>query len=211
MPYISREERPAIDARVEALAQEISSALGRGENKETEVSVYYRQSFKIVAGALLGLERGKTQQVPSGAAGELALELFAASSQSSAHKGAWLGRLNYALTRLIQVVPTKMVEKGFWKEDFRYWLYAQTVGALVRTAMEVHSDGDDWATDGVVGVLFDVKDEYKRRVNSAYETFQILKAGDAYTTRFRADSSEVKDERGKVIGYTEVMKDLRTG
>jgi len=215
MPYIPKEERPAIDAKVEALAEEISEALGRGgANKETEVSVHYRRSFLAVARTLLLLEKGRTLRGAPGPAKSLALEVFSGGQQSgsSGHKGSWLGRLNYALTRLIQVVPRKMVDKGFWKEEFRYWLYAQTVGALVRSAMEIHAQGDDWATDGIVGVLFDVKDEYKRRVNSAYEAFQIRKAGDCYTTRYRTELSEVKDAAsGSVVGYSEIMKDFGTG
>ncbi len=196
---------------MDALAEEISDALGRGANNETEVSVYYRRSFVAIGGVLLQLEGGKTPRGVPGPARGLALEVFGSRSGTSGHRGAWLGRLNYALTRLIQVVPENMVEKGFWKEEFRYWVYAQTAGALVRSAMEMHASRGGWATDGLVGVLSDVKDEYKRRVNAAYEAFQIRKAGDCYTTRYRTELSEVKDARGTVTGYSEVMRDLGSG
>ena len=205
MPYIAMEERPAIDEKVDALAEEIAEAVGRAANNETEVSVYYRSSFVSIGRVVLQLAREKGVAKSPDAAVHLALEIFG-GSPSACRSSAWLGRLNYALTRLIQEVPRKMVEKGFWKEEFRYWVYAQTVGALVRSAADF--SGDDWQTDGLVGVLTDVKDEYKRRVNAAYETFQIRKTGDCYTTRFRTEPSEVKDAAGTVIGYTDVMKDL---
>lgn len=208
MPYISAGERPAIDRRVEALAEELSSRLRRGENKDTEVSVVYRDAFGDVVKALLQLEKGKK----AGAAGHvraLATEVFGRAGGASGERGAWLGRLNYALTRLIQAVPEKMVEKGIWKDSFRYWLYALTVGALVRTAMEIHAtEGEGWPIDGVVGVLVDVKDEYKRRVNAAYEMVQIKKAGDCYTTRYRTELGEMRNEAGEVTGFVEVMRDF---
>jgi hypothetical protein len=209
MPYISAAERPALDEKVEALADELSGNLARRENKETEISAIYKETFIALGRALLDLERGKSVRAP-GHAKNLAVEIFGQSAKTSANRGAWLGRLNYSVTRLIQEVPAKMVEKGVWNEEFRYWLYAVTVGALARAAMEINgSEGDGWPIDGVVGVLIDIKDEYKRRVNSAYEMVQIKKAGDCYTTPYRTELGEVRDSSGKVAGYTEVMKDFR--
>jgi len=208
MPYISAEERPAIDKSVEALADEVSGALAREENKTTEISVHYRETFVAVGRALLQLERGEKTKEPVHAR-NLALVVFGEAGEAPGERGAWLGRLNYALTRLIQVVPEKMVEEGVWKEEFRYWVYAMTVGALARSAMEIHAlEGDGWPADGLVGVLVDVKDEYKRRVNSAYEAFQMKKAGECYDTRYRTELSEVRDSAGRVAGYSEVMKDF---
>jgi hypothetical protein len=213
MPYIAREERPAIDKVVDQLAERISGDLARGSNKETDVSVYYRRTFVAIAEALARLERAETaHQEEAEGAQALAFEIFGGPSAApSKDRGSWLGRLNYALTRLIQVVPEKMVEKGIWREEFRYWVYALTVGALARAAIEVDGMGDDWPIDGLVGVLVDVKDEYKRRVNAAYETFQIRRSGDCYNTRYRTELSEVKDSSGRVIGYADVMKDLGAG
>jgi hypothetical protein len=213
MPYIAREERPAIDKVVDQLAERISGDLARGSNKETDISVYYRRTFVAIAEALARLERaGTVQQEEAEGAQALAFEIFGEPSAGpSRDTGSWLGRLNYALTRLIQVVPEKMVEKGVWREEFRYWVYAQTVGALARAAMEVDGMGDEWPIDGLVGVFVDVKDEYKRRVNAAYETFQIRRSGDCYNTRYRTELSEVKDSSGRVIGYADVMKDLGAG
>lgn len=209
MPYISAGERPAIDRKVEELASEIVASLRGGENKDTQVSVLYRASFIAVAKALLQIERGKTPK-PSGRAGDLAVEVFGVGEKDE--RGAWLGRMNYALTRLIQRVPEKMVDEGAWKDEFRYWLYAMTVGALERSAIEIHSvEGKDWPEDGLVGVLVDVKDEYKRRVNSAYEMVQIRRSGDCYTTRYRTELAEFRDRSGKVSGYVEVMKEFESG
>ena len=135
---------------------------------------------------MLLLERGGRQVRASGRVKTLAREIFGGSVKRSKDRGAWLGRLDYALTRLIQEVPEQMVEAGVWEEAFRYWVYAQTVGALTRSAVEVDAlGGDDWPSDGLVGVLVDVKDEYKRRVNTAYEMVQIRKSGDCYGTRYR--------------------------
>jgi hypothetical protein len=207
MPYIAADERPAIDIEVEALAEEVSGALARGENKDTDISTHYRRAFVAVGRALLRLERGEKVKA-TGRAGKLAVRVFGESDGDFGDRGAWLGRLNYALTRFIQVVPQKMVQKGAWKEEFRYWVYAMTVGALARSAMEIHGlEGEGWPIDGLVGVLVDVKDEYKRRVNAAYESVQIRKAGDCYTTRYRTELSHVRDANGRVVGYTEIMKD----
>jgi hypothetical protein len=211
MPYIARRERPAIDGRVEQLAEEISSMLARETNRDTGVSVHYRRSFVDIAKVLVRLARGRAVRGKAhGAETTLALEIFGLTGEARRERGAWAGRLNYALTRLIQVVPEKMVERGAWREEFRYWVYAQTVGALTRSAFDVNAMGDDWPVDTVVGVLTDVKDEYKRRVNAAYETFQIKKAGDCYDTRYRTELSEIKDITGRVIGYADIMKDRGT-
>jgi hypothetical protein len=205
MPYISAEERPSIDKRVEELAQQIASVLSLEKNNDVDISVHYRRAFLAISRVIVQLEAGKRVPDASDRVRGLAIEVFGKRRE----RGAWLGRLNYALTRLIQAVPEKMVEGGAWKEAFRYWVYAQTVGAIARAAAEIGSaGGDDWVTDGLVGVLTDVKDEYKRRVNSAYETVQIRKAGDCYTTRYRTELMEVKDTAGRVLGYSEVMKDF---
>ena len=211
MPYIASGERPAIDARVESLAEDLSGELSMGPNTGTGISPLYRRTFSALAKTLLELESGTFWGKAMSNVDLLAVEIFGPQDAGRQGTGAWLGRFNYAVTRLIQVVPLKMVERGVWKEEFRYWVYAQTVGALTRAAMEINSGGgDDWAVDGAVGVLIDVKDEYKRRVNSAYEAVQIMKAGDAYTVHYRTEVAEVRDETGKVVGYREVMRDFRS-
>jgi len=209
MPYIASEDRPHLDRIVDALADELASRLSEEMNGDTEVSSCYKGAFLAVARSLRGLQSCE-KRPPLSEAEELAFEIFAGAEKHS-YRGAWVGGFDYALTRLIQRVPVKMVEKGTWKEEFRFWVYVQTAGALERTAMRIHSEGgdDDWVTDALVAVLTDVKDEYKRRVNSAYEAIQIRKAGDCYTTPFRTEVVEVKDDANRVIGYTEVMKEFR--
>ncbi len=206
MPYISSEDRPPIDKKVQALAGELSSKLMNEMNRDTELSLCYKESILTIAKLLHSMQQGDKENL-QGREAELAQEIFN-GAQRHGYRGAWLGALDYALTRLIQVVPAMMVDKGAWKEDFRFWIYAQTVGALQRAAITIHLEGkDDWVTDGLIGVVMDVKDEYKRRVNSAYEASQIVKSGDCYTTHYRTEVVEVKSE-GKRIGYQEIMKDF---
>ncbi len=103
---------------------------------------------------------------------------IAAVSKKYEYDGAFLGELNYALTRLIQHLPRKLGLVG----EIRYWLYA-----------------------GIVGVLVDVKDEYKRRVNTAYEAAQIEKSGDCYDTPYYTRLIDVVREDGSKIGTMEVQ------
>ena len=120
-------------------------------------------------------------------------------------KGGWTGEPNYAITRLIQQVPCAMCLQKAWDEPLRYWIYAQTVGALTRMAYDLHGRmADDFIGNGLAGVFEDVKDEYKRRVNSAYEAAQILKSGDCYEySPFQTQL--VAATVDGVAGYQEVM------
>lgn len=207
MPYISAGDRPMLDAKVEALSIELATDLVKRFNGDTDISLCYKESILAIVDTLRQLEEGN-DIVPHSQKDQLAQAIFE-SAKRHAYRGAWLGSLDYALTRLIQSVPAKMVANGIWKESFRFWIYAQTIGALERAAITVHSQGkNDCVTDGIVGVLTDVKDEYKRRVNVAYEAVQIRKSGDCYNTRYRTEVVEVKDSSDKVIGYEEIMKDF---
>jgi hypothetical protein len=118
------------------------------------------------------------------------------------YEGAFLGELNYAITRLIQRVPQIMVDTKQWKttDEIRYWLYAITVQALTFIAT-LHANNDY----GIGGVFEDIKDEYKRRVNTSYEAAQILKSGDCYDTPFYTRLIEVIAGDGNHLGYIEVM------
>lgn len=98
------------------------------------------------------------------------------------YDGAFLGELNYSLTRLIQHLPRSLQEFQGFKDEIRYWMYA-----------------------GIVGVLVDVKDEYKRRVNPAYEAAQIEKSGDCYDTPYYTRLVDVVDQQGIKIGTMEVQ------
>ena len=205
MPYIAAEERPALDKKVDALAKALASEVGR-RRRETEVSVCYREAFAVMGRTVRALGSGRKMRAATEAE-KLAVEICSNSKEQT----AWLGRLNYSVTTLIQKVPKELVARGAWKEEFRYWLYAETVGALERAALEAHEAGGGSVTDGLVGVFVDVKDEFKRRVNSAYEAVQIAKSGDCYTTPYRTELTEVNDAKGRLVGYQEVMKDFRQG
>jgi hypothetical protein len=179
MPYIPPKNRPMIDEKVIALAQEISSALVKN-SATAEISELYRICFEAIASFIRRYESSGNKCIPMNASEELALSVIKAA-ESYNQKSAWVGELNYALTMLIQQVPYQMVKRGIWSEYLRYWLYAQTVGALVCTSYRIQSSGNnDWITNGLAGVFEDVKDEYKRRVNTAYEAAQIRKSGDCY-------------------------------
>jgi hypothetical protein len=98
------------------------------------------------------------------------------------YDGAFLGEMNYALTRLIQHLPRSLQEFQSFKDEIRYWMYA-----------------------GIVGVLVDVKDEYKRRVNVAYEAAQIEKSGDCYDTPYYTRLVDVVDKTGAKVGTMEIQ------
>lgn len=98
------------------------------------------------------------------------------------YDGAFLGELNYALTRLIQHLPRSLQKFQGFKDETRYWLQA-----------------------GLFGVLLDVVLEYKRRVNVSYEAAQIVKSGDCYDTPYYTRLVELVDETGKLIGHQEIM------
>ncbi len=98
------------------------------------------------------------------------------------YDGAFLGELNYSLTRLIQHLPRSLMKFQGFASELRYWMYA-----------------------GIVGVLVDVKDEYKRRVNTSYEAAQIVKSGDCYDAPYYTKLLEVLDSSGNYLGHMEVM------
>jgi hypothetical protein len=210
MPYIPAEDRPVLDRAVNALADDIVVKLV-SRNGDTDISTIYRNAFLEIGNTIISMEMrsGRRHNTP---AERLGAEIFKAGEKYR-YNGAWLGELNYSITRLIQAVPRKMVEKSNWKDELRYWLYAQTVGSLVQAVSRFQSINPparkEWVIDGIVGVLVDIKDEYKRRVNTAYEAVQIKKSGDVYTTPFMTELIDIKNSKGEVVGWQEVMKDRR--
>jgi hypothetical protein len=202
MPYIPAANRPAIDEKVTALAEEIAAAM-IAQRHTAEISVHYRRAFMEIAEFLAAMESG-TADRPASAGGHLAATIIQ-TARGSGVKGGWTGELNYAITRLIQQVPRVMCLQKAWDEPLRYWIYAQTVGALTRTAYDLHSRmADDYIGNGLAGVFEDVKDEYKRRVNTAYEAAQILKNGDCYEYSPYCTQLVAASVDG-VAGYQEVM------
>lgn len=103
-------------------------------------------------------------------------------ASSYKYDGAFLGELNYSLTRLIQHLPRSLQQFQGFKDEIRYWMYA-----------------------GIVGVLVDVKDEYKRRVNAPYEAAQIEKSGDCYDTPYYTRLIDVVTQSGAKVGTMEVQ------
>jgi hypothetical protein len=210
MPYIPQADRPRLDVKVNELAEEIASELVK-INGTGEIATFYEKSFLAIYDILYDLETNKKVKLDSKAK-LLANEMFDISKARD-HRPSWLGEMNYSITRLIQIVPRKMVEKGAWKEEFRYWLFAQTVGALERAALEINKKKIDekltYILNGMVGSLFDIKDEYKRRVNTAYEALQIRKSGDCYDAPYHTELEDIKNSNGDTAGYREIMKDFR--
>jgi len=201
MPYIPPQNRPAIDKHVDALAERIADVLDQN-GQTAEISTLYRDAFSGIAQSIAALEAGN--RPTDDEAGALAA-CIVDTAEVYGQKGGWTGELNYAITMLIQAVPYKLYRRGVWEECLRYWLYAQTVGALTRTAYDIHQSFDnDWVGNGLAGVFEDVKDELKRRVNSAYEAAQITKSGDCYSM-VPFHTQLVPMEKDGVDGYIEIM------
>jgi hypothetical protein len=207
MPYIPAANRPPIDEKVACLADEIANAM-ICQQHSAEISTHYRRAFLEIADFIAAVER-ETAAKPASDAQHLAATILETARPSDV-KGGWTGELNYAITRLIQRVPHDMRLRKAWDESLRYWIYAQTVGALTRTAYDLHARmDDDYVGNGLTGVFEDVKDEYKRRVNTAYEAAQILKSGDCYEfAPYRTRLVEATVDG--VPGYQEVMLPKQT-
>ena len=208
MPYISQADRPALDKTVDALADELSNKLIK-INKTAHISMLYEGSMLEIVETLYKLEIGGKLK-PKTTEQSLAATIFEISKAHD-YDCPWLGELNYSMTRLIQLVPRKMVEKGKWKDEFRYWIFAQTAGALEKTALRINKrltlEKHAYILNGIIGALIDIKDEYKRRVNTAYEAVQIRKSGDCYDGPYHTELRDEKDASNNTVGYTEIMKD----
>jgi hypothetical protein len=209
MPYIPPNNRPPIDEAVDLLAKEIAEAMEAA--KETaELGSRLRAAFMAIARYIRDSEAGKPPAIgivppaASGKAQALGKRILEVAT-SYGIKSGWTGELNYAVTRLLQAIPYQLYKKGEWQEPLRYWIYAETVGALTRTAWDLHAEcADDYIGNGLCGVFIDIKDEYKRRVNTSYEAAQILKSGDCYDrTTFRTQLVPVSVNG--VDGYQEIM------
>ncbi len=201
MPYVPSKktdgkstDREVLDVAVEALAKK---AAGKITNNLSLIRVY-RESFIEVAGLLDQLLHGLKLNSPSEET-RLAQAIYEVAKPYG-YEGAELGELNYATTRFIQRVPGLKVERGDWKQELRYWMYASTVEALILASLSTAR----WE-NGFGGVFEDVKDEYKRRVNTAYEAEQILKSGDCYDTPYYTRLVPVVDDNGKAVGHMEIM------
>jgi len=205
MPYVPSKktdgksrDRELIDMQVEKAAAALATVSG------FQLLAEYKKFFALLINNLTDLQLvalttpGVELMLP---VHPLAQTIFDVGA-GYGYEGAFLGELNYAVTRLIQRVPQKMVETGQWKasDELRYWLYAITTQALVYAAVGFASN-----QYGISGVFEDIKDEYKRRVNTAYEAAQILKSGDCYDTPYYTRLVEVFAGDGNFLGHIEVM------
>ncbi len=208
MPYVPSKktdgksnDREVLDVAVEPVASYIADQVTHNLSLIKE----YQNTFKQIVETLKYLLKNNPSRLNRPNATQecrLALAIFDVGEKYN-YDGAFLGELNYAITRLIQRVPQIKVARGEWKDEFRYWLYAATVEALTSVAYETRNLGI-----GVSGVFEDIKDEYKRRVNPSYETKQILKSGDCYDTPYYDRLVEVVVEvfsGYNIIGHIPIM------
>lgn len=200
MPYVPSEktvppaeDRKVIDAQVEIIATIFADMI----TDHLSLIRIYREAFGGISNALDSLLKGGT--VSDSPEAHLARAIYETGEKYS-YGGAYLGELNYAITRFIQRVPQIKVANGTWTDELRYWVYATTVEAL----MWIHNFTLEWGI-GLSGVFMDIKDEYKRRMNTAYEAWQIVKSGDCYDGPYYTRLVPVVDESGSVIGYMEIM------
>ena len=208
MPYVPSKktdgksnDRILIDEGVKKVA-EMVVFMTKGNARE--LSEVYMTVFKDVANTLYRLEQSMGIQEINVSV-DLARIIFEVGEKYN-YDGAWFGELNYAITRLIQVVPNMCVEKGYYKTALEYWLYAVTAGVLKKTSDNFSQfTGNNYILCGLVGVFIDILHEYKRRVNTAYECAQIIKSGDCYDTPYLTRIVEMVDEVGKVVGHQEIM------
>ena len=205
MPYVPSKktdgkstDREVIDAALAPLVQSVAAEITNNfslrpiyERVFTETAFWLRDMLK---------SRNTIMVSDSDLTWDLALAIFQTGAKYR-YEGAYLGEFNYAFTRFIQLVPQeKVIRRGDWKDELRYWLYAETVTALKHAEKRT-----EHLEIGVDGVFRDIKDEYKWEVNRSYEIAQILKSGHCYFTPYYNRVVEVVDEEGKHIGHIEVM------
>lgn len=203
MPYVPSEktdgksqDRNLIGAKVEALANAMSETIV----SNMDVYKMYMYVFRCMKKGYKGYNINCNNNIDTVRDYAIALmDTVKTVGAGYGYEGAYLGELNYAITRLIQRVPALLAKNNkcglVVGKELRYWLYAITVDALISAAQ---GEGEP----GVNGVFEDIKDEYKVRVNKSYEIAQILKSGDCYDTPYFNKVVEVVDENGKVLGHT---------
>ncbi len=185
MPYVKESHRKKLDPLIEVISDELARAASVLE-KPQEIGEIYFSTFLEISRLLKELATGSRLSLTSGSTQRLAKVIFEVGTED---KSFWAGDLNYALTRVIQIVPRKLVEKRKWEKEFRYWTYAVTSGALESTALAISREAwpkeeeEPWLDVVLVGVLLDIKDEYKRRVNAPYEIEQQRVNGDCYDVK----------------------------
>ncbi|MEK7636333.1 MAG: hypothetical protein AAB362_01485 [Patescibacteria group bacterium] len=200
MPYVPSKktdgkstDREILDTAVEHLANDV---IVRISNNLSLIAVYKSVFIEVTKSLCSAPHLNSTNKSSEKM---LAYAIHTVGTKYN-YDGGYLGEFNYAFTRFIQRVPQLKVQNGAWTQELRYWLYAATVEALIYASYETRNLGI-----GVSGVFEDIKDEYKRRVNTAYEAEQILKNGDCYDTPYYTRLVEVVDETGTLLGHQEIM------
>ena len=201
MPYIpgektKAEDRTILDRAVEAVALRTADLMQMLD--DCCVVRVYEGVFKNIANQLAFCVQNGKASLHSYEEARLADAIFEQGAKHG-YNGAYLGELNYAITRLIQRVPQIKVERGHWKEEFRYWYFPMVVEALMLAAD--HTKG---LRLGIGGVFKGVGDEFMARVVRAYEAVQIVKNGDCFDTPYYTKLVRVVDEHGSFVGYVEV-------
>ncbi len=210
MPYIAKADRTELDPAIEKLAQKTAADIEKSGAGAALIEAY-TDIMTDLAETIYSFLSG---DIPKGLPEVIASAgTIYSLDRKQGYEGAFCGEFNYFITRLIQIVPKKLVEDNAWKSEFRYWVYAFTVSALMLSKERMQSlfnkeKGSKfaWVYGSFVGVFEDIKDEYKRRVNTAYEASQISRSGDCYDTPFHTELISVKDRDGSVIGWQEIMK-----
>src|SRR3989338_5207434 len=146
MPYVPSEktdgksqDRNILDAAVELAAKQAATEIDTVDNF-TLIRVY-KSVFRRVAYELFREETARREGTTKSVFGndvcqELGATIYSVGA-TYGYVGAFLGELNYALTRFIQRVPQIMVETGKWpeKNELRYWSYACATEALWAVAL----------------------------------------------------------------------------
>ncbi len=212
MPYVEKHDRAKLEAYITDLAEDMAKRLAssKAANREAELGAMYKAALLETADAIIARESGK-DTMPRTPAQRMGTNLWeVAKRKGGSIKVDWLGNLNYCVTRLIQMVPHAMAERHGWKAEFNSTIYLVTSGALEQSALEVRTryvpPNIEWVLDGLVGVLFDIEDEYKRRVDTAYQAVRVSEVGDVYDAPFRTKVVATKGAGGS-DGFQEIMMD----
>ena len=184
MPYVKETHRNKLDPLLQIVSDELAAS-ATSLVKPQQIGQIYFSTFLDISRSVKDLASGNEFRSASKSSQGVAKAIFEASAEDGSF---WAGDLNYSLTRIIQIVPKILVEEKKWDKEFRYWTYAVTAGALERTALAITQESSikkeqDWLDVALVGVLLDIKDEYKRRVNVPYEEEQKKINGDCYDVK----------------------------
>jgi hypothetical protein len=129
--------RIKLDPTLNLVAQELSERAAKLGDIPQKIGQLYFETFYETAELVkqLALDRSFKEDDHHHSSNQGILSLARAILEAGDQDGSfWAGDLNYAITRIIQLVPKDLVQKKKWDREFRYWTYAVTVGALQRTA-----------------------------------------------------------------------------